>query len=262
MVDQTRQSGLPRMTYAEPIFFDDTMLGHIGVINGQKQWGKRYAAAENFMSHLDEVIEAIDQGFIFNRNTKEVCKIPLDPEAVRQVKQIWYNNTFIGIFRHPRFNEKILSRKFYYTKQEIRADIDNGFVPSEIEPNPALKRMKPRRPPTTNPLWVEIRESMPMKYCWEGYDVKDLALIGGFGYKIGSMFKPKFTSQEELRDSRYKTRFVSQNYFNIKMDLLFSRWNKPANKIYILWKKIVMDMKIHGRMQNDEDSYKEDSIIE
>src|SRR3990167_784942 len=262
MPDITRASGLPRQTYAESIFFDDSMLAETGVIKGHQRFGKRYLAAENLMAHLDEVIEAVKQDFLVNRNTKAICKIQMNPQMVFQCKTVWNKNTFIGIFRDKRHPEKIIYRKFYYSEDEIRKDIQNGIRPNEIEKNPALKNMKPRRPPTTNPLWCEIRESVPFRYAWEGYNVRDLALLGGFVYKFATGIRPRFTRQEELSDPRYKTRFVSHNYFEIKLQLLFSKWQPAANVIYINWKRMIMDTKVRGKLQDGNDNYQEDSDLE
>ena len=108
MADMTRASGLPKQTYADSIFFDDSMLAETGVIKGHQRFGKRYLAAENLMAHLDEVIEAVKQDFIINRNTKEICKVQMNPQMVYHCKTVWNKNTFIGIFRDKRHPEKII----------------------------------------------------------------------------------------------------------------------------------------------------------
>lgn len=246
---ETRPSGIPKLQYTESILFEDYIMSQLGWISSLQAQGKRYLSAENFMKLLDDVTEALSLGMLRNRDENRPTKYGLDSLSIWKIKQIWQGEPAIGIFRDPK-TFKIIHRRFYYSKAQIAIDRKRGNFPTEIDYKPSLSELKPARPPTTNPLWREIRANVPWNVGMKNIPLADLALIGGFVDNFANNKKPKFLSRDQMSSPAYVSGYISKHYFDESMKELFKRWTPLKTKLHMQIKQIVIDVKFGNENEN------------
>lgn len=249
-----RESGLPRHSYSESIFLSDWLRDQLGIISGHQGFGKKFFAAEYFMHILPIVETGLRNKLFTSKINGKPLEYKLSQDALEKVNAVWHRNTFVGIFRDRKNPNKIIKSKFFYTMRDLLKE-PRHEMPTEIEEKPSLKNMKPKRPPMTNPLWREIGEKVLWVYAWEGYSLEDISLIGGFNHDFSKFErKPKFRSLEQMKSRKYRTAFVSKNYFDITMELLFEKWTPPRNILYLQMKQLVINS-ISSKKGDDEEEF-------
>ncbi len=99
----------------------------------------------------------------------------------------------------------------------------------EIETKPSLQMIAPKQPINTNPVWVNIRGEIPVRYGLENVSLDTLKSNQGGFYdpeKVGLTVvkKPRYTSVMEIYESTKTTDFPSQKYFQYSMKTIFGDW--------------------------------------
>lgn len=211
--------------------------------------------AEIFMKLLPQVIYAVKSGMLDNPFTHKPLKAQLEPEAVARITQIWKKGVYCLIERDPVKSEIVTNRQVIYSKELQEVD-DNV----EVELKPSFSSLMPVRDVTYSSVWREITAQVPIRYALEGLDLVTLASKeGGFfkEYKEGNF--PYFENYDDILNSIDTTAFVSKQYFESSIDILFSEFLYFYNILFVQLHRIVEEIKTGSY---DEDKIKQTVEVE
>ena len=245
-----RQSGIPRQTYTMPLRFEDYILAMLGVITGFEGFNNNFLMAESFMKVLPQFEIKLEMGTFMNPFTNQPLKGQLDQDAKEKLYRIWNEGICCVIKRNPQKPEDIISRTPVFLN-EVSIEIQNeifarGFYLDdslEVEMKPGFRKMNPVRDVTTNPVWREIKQKVPIRYALEGCDLRTLQSQGRFIYQINGIDYPIYTNYDEIYNSVDSTEFPSKNYFDETIDILFQKFLEYFNLLFVQVHGIIEERK-------------------
>jgi len=218
-----------------PVDFADYIQQVMGVLNYNEDYDQFFSKAKNAISILEEIQEAIKQGVI---NLKGSSISGLDETAFNHVLKIWRGRCYLVV---NRANDDNIIRTFVYERPQ-----EKPFL--EIIPLPSLQNMIPVGNIDQETWGIQIRESIPLKYAFDGCEYASIVNEGGFMHKLSDGSFPKF-QRDEMESLTKQTYVVSRPYFNTIMDIEKKFFYKNWNVLKINIHRILQHMKLGGFKQ-------------
>lgn len=194
----------------------------LGVINFDQAYANFFAQGELAVKLIIQIEDAIKQKII---NLDKHPELHLNKDVVYKLMKLWDGHCYLTVERDPNHRHKVIpnSERFHYGESKL--DRNNPDV--EIIPIPALDNMTPIGQMKQKTLLIEISESMPLKYAWQGMNWSDLVLDGNYVWKFADGTKPKITQEDMFSVTKFSYR-ISRDVYNKLM-------KKEKNKFIIHW---------------------------
>ena len=224
----------PKSILYHPTDFGDWLMQRMGMINAQEMYSNEFLRMKDVWFMLQTTQEAIMQGVIDLRDKPE---LQLNKDALYKLDKIYNGSCYLGVQRSDD-STKVLSRKLYYKKPESKSN----FVIMKL---PALKAMNPVGSVSQKTWNIRIRESVPLRYAFEGYSFAEVITEGGFQIFFSDKAQPKFQAQD-MYSLEKGTKDVSREYYNQTVDILNKFWQKQWNVLSINIHKIIVHLKMGG----------------
>ena len=181
----------------------------LGVINFDQAYSNFFAQAELGYKLTIQVEEAINQKII---DLEKHPELKLDKDAVYRLKRLWDGQCYLTIERDHDFGSKIISdsERFHYDKSKI--DFKNQHI--EIIPIPALDNMTPVGQIKQKTLLIEITQSMPLKYAFQGLDYATV-ITDGYVHNLADGSFVKFQRSDMFSTTKLTYRIARDVYHRI-----------------------------------------------
>jgi len=193
----------------------------LGVINFDQAYSNFFQQAELAYKLTVQIEEAINQKII---DIEKHPELKLNKQAVYKLKKLWDGQCYLTI-EHDHENEiKIIpdSERFHYDKSKI--DYKNQYL--EIIPIPALDNMTPVGQLKQRTLLIEITQSIPLRYAWQGLDYATV-VTNGYTYNFSDKVVPKLKHED-----MYSTTKLT---YRISRDVYHRIIKKEKNKFIYNW---------------------------
>ena len=236
----------PKTIIYHPSDFIQYIQQTLGVINFQEDFGHFFLNARLFMDLVSKTNEALRIGVIKKKNGKR----SLNEEALRRLRQIWYGHIYILVSRDRDYN--IIESKAKFPKKAIREPENDN---EELIKCPALENMNPVSPIGDKQLHIKIREFVPIKYAWWGYDSASLVTSGKMNWSFQDGQKPYFESDEDIIFSQSLTDDVGREYFHNMINLLTNQFSKYQDHIFMELHTIVEENRSFSNNDKDDDDF-------
>lgn len=116
----------------------------------------------------------------------------------------------------------------------VCSQCDMDMIVDEVEVKPPMLKMKTQREKSTNPIWVETKAQIPMRYAHETTPADILCSNeGGFFKEVGMIKIPRYNNSQEILMSTENTRFPSHEYYDDTMDMLYQEWLHYYYKAFV-----------------------------
>ncbi|MCV0372650.1 MAG: hypothetical protein K5793_03755 [Nitrosarchaeum sp.] len=197
----------------------ENLQRQLAVINFDVAYSNFFPQCELAMKIIYMVEEAIKQKII------DLSKRPdlmLNESSVYRLKRLWDGDCFIGINDRQRDTET-----FFYDKESIYTC---GLEFDEIIPIPALDNMAPIGQLKQKTLLVQITQSIPCCYAWQGMNYAVLVEEGNLKVQTIEGISPLITREDMESTTKYT--------FLISRDVYHRLMKKMKNKFIIHWSVI------------------------
>jgi len=179
----------------------------LGVINFDQAYANFFAQCELAIKLIIQIEDAIKQGII---NLEKHPELLLNKDAVYKLMKLWDGRCYLSVKRDKQ-GCKIIPNSELFHYDESTLDKDNSDV--EIIPIPALDNMTPIGQLKQKTLLIEISESMPLKYAWQGLNYADVIVEGNYVWNFSDGSRPKI-SQEDMYSNTKFTYRISRDVYN------------------------------------------------
>lgn len=217
----------PRSVLWHPSNFADFMKQQLGMINANQQYNNEFLMFAESMKFLNQVKEAISQNTVDLRSKPN---LKLNETVLYKLDKIYNGSTF-AVKITDEDGYKILEWKFFYEKP-------SGFPELNIQKLPALKSLNPTKTIDSKDWAISIREAVPIKYAFDGYDYETILTEGKFLNYVNGQTTPKFPSNA-LNTLQFKTHDVSRRYYNTTIDVLKKFWFQNWNILFVNLHRII-----------------------
>src|SRR3990167_1668677 len=218
--------------------FEDYISKGMGLVDFDTFYDNEMLKNKFIIKFVNQIKIAIDTG---------VCKVPkkykFPVEKAENLDNIWNGTCYYGINKRP------FTRKFLYDIPETRYD--------ELIQLPKFRNMMPIGKIADETLLIQVRESIPIKYAFEGSSYATLLSDGKLIHAMSDGMMPKFT-QEDLQSLTKKSYFYTRQVFNSFMEDFEHFFNDSWNHISIEFQRIIDNSGIGLDLPDD---YNESSFI-
>jgi len=249
----------PKSILVHPVNFVDYIQVTLGVVEFQGDYDHTFMAIELFMTLINRVNIALRKGVIGKENkyTNKPRKKSIDMEIFKKCMQVYHGNVWL----YQRRDEDLeidSYRIIYDPDKELRLDEQPLDVREELIKLPALEAMSPTSLiKDRKEFGVKIRDFVPVRYAWWGYDHIQLATSAHFAYYLPTETRAIFESMEDVITSDVLTDYVSREYFNKVIKHLLLEFEKNADEIFVELHQIIQDEKF-GYQQMGEQEVKDE----
>lgn len=201
----------------------ENLQRQLAVINFDVAYSNFFPQCELAIKMIHQVEDAIEQGII-DLSTRPDLK--LDEQSVYKLKRLWDGDCYITIVDHDTSTEL-----FHYDKETI--DYNNPDI--EVIPIPALDNMTPIGQVKQKTLLIEISQSMPLKYAWQGMNWAVLVEEGNLRINAKEGLVPLITREDLSSTTKYTLKISRDVYHKIikKLKNLFIKyWSKIYNDMH------------------------------
>ena len=199
--------------------FTQYISAGMGIIDFGSYFDNEMSKNKFIMKFIKQIKLAIEHG---------VCKVPKDyvfPEKEAYcLDAIWNGTCYYGVLKNP------FLRRFHYFKPEEPYD--------EIVQLPKFRNMIPNQKISDETLLIQIRESIPLKYAFEGSSYATLINDAGLTHQMSDGSMPKF-SQQDMNSLTMKSYNITRQVFNSLMEDFEYFFNENWNIISISFQKII-----------------------
>ena len=209
----------PKSVIQHSADFTTNLQTQMGVINFNISYDNFMQGASLGYELTYLVEEAIKQK---NINLKERDNLIPNVEAVYKLRQLWHGQCFLTV-EHGQFGAIPQTELFHYDTSKINFNNPN----LEVITIPALSNMTPIGQIKEDTLLIEIHESIPCKYAWQGLSYADVVQDGLMIHSFNDGSQPKI-SLEQMESITDLTRLISR-------DVYFRLIHKEKNKYIKLW---------------------------
>src|SRR3990167_3976968 len=207
---------------------------------------------DNEMSKNKFIVKFVNQIMIAIET--DVCKVPktykFPTDYAKRLDNIWNGTCYYGINKRP------FTRKFLYDIPEERYD--------ELIELPKFKNMIPVGKIADETLLIQVRESIPIKYAFEGSSYATLLSDGKLIHAMSDGMLPKFT-QDDMQSLTKKSYFYTRPVFNRFMEDFEHFFNDNWNHISVSLQEILdysdIGLNFLEPSEIDEDEIIPDEII-
>mgnify|MGYP005651076361 FL=1 len=209
----------PKSVIQHDVDFISNIQRYMGVVNFDISYDNFNSAGKLGYQITYLVEEAINQKNINLRKREDL--IP-NVEAVYKLRQLWHGQCFLTV-EHGQFGAIPQTELFHYDTSKINFNNPN----LEVITIPALSNMTPIGQIKEDTLLIEIHESIPCKYAWQGLSYADVVQDGLMIHSFNDGSQPKI-SLEQMESITDLTRLISR-------DVYFRLIHKEKNKYIRLW---------------------------
>jgi len=207
---------------------------HIGQVMGVLDYNENFDNAfqrwKLVMQFTEDVKEAIRQGIIPLKDKNKLEELEPDAQAIMKMEKIWHGTTYLRVIM-DHDSSRVLGKELFYEKpsDEYENKDEDGKLldtyPCEVIQMPKLKNMIPVGD-TNNENWgIQIRETMPLKYAWQGANFATVVKDGKFIHNLSDGMIPKIDASD--MDSMIKVTYIlNRAVYNAIMDILPMFFNK------------------------------------
>ena len=209
----------------------------LGVINFDMAYDNFFSGASLAYDLTYLVEDAITQKNIKLKGRDDLLP---DVDVIYKIRKIWNGHCFITIE-----NEDPTTELFHYDSSKI--DINNSAL--EIISLPALSNMTPIGQLKEDTLFIEIHESIPCKYAWQGLTYANLIGDGKMTHATSDGIVPRIT-REQMESTVDITRHLSRDSYFRLMDKMTTKFKRNWSIVYNNYHRIVEFVKL----DDDDDS--------
>jgi len=227
--NQKSETYAPRsVIWREPNY--EVHLGQVlGVLDFDNNFDNQFQKWKLMIQFITDVQEAINQDIIPLKSKDKTDLMP-NPHAIDKMQKIWNGQTYLGVIKNHEGTQVLLRELFYEKPPEVYQHTDEkGTVLDtfmrEIIPMPRLKNMIPIGEIDSEYWGIQIRESMSVKYAWEGANYATIINDGKFVHHLSDGLIPKIEGSE-LNSITKKTYILDRPVYNAIMDILPKFFNQ------------------------------------
>jgi len=221
--NQKSETFQPRsVIWREPNY--EVHLGQVlGVLDFDNNFDNQFQKWKLMIQFINDVEEAIKQEIIPLKPKNKMELVP-NPNAIDKMLKIWYGQTYLGVIKNHDGTQVLLRELFYEKPDSVYNHTDeNGKIldtfTREIIPMPKLKNMVPIGEIDSEYWGIQIRESMSLRYAWEGANYATIVNDGKFVHHLSDGLIPKIEGRE-LNSLIKKTYILHRPVYNSIMDIL------------------------------------------
>jgi hypothetical protein len=232
----------PKSLMIHEVDFISNLQRLLGVVNFDIAYGNFFSGASLCYELTYLVEDAIKQG---NINIKNKEKLLPDVDTVYQIRKLYDGQCFLTI--ESGLNGAIPHTElFHYDTSKI--DFRNPNL--EIIPLPALDHMTPIGQIKDDTLLIEIHESIPCRFAWQGLSYETLIGDGNMIHSFSDGVTPRVT-REQMNSTVDQTRYISRDvYFKI-MKKLKNKFKHKWSIIYNNYHSIIEYVKLGGDIESE-----------
>jgi hypothetical protein len=191
----------------------------MGIVDFDTFYDNEMLKNKFIIKFVNQIIIAIDTG---------VCKVKKDYKFpytyAKNLDSIWNGTCYYGVNKSP------FTRKFLYDYPEERYD--------ELIQLPKFRNMMPVGQIADETLLIQVRESLPIKYAFEGASYATLLSDGRLTHAMSDGMIPKFT-QDDLQSLKIKSYYYTRPVFNRFMEDFEHFFNANWNHISVSLQEIL-----------------------
>jgi len=232
----------PKSILIHEVDFISNLQRWLGVINFDIVYGNFFSGVSLGYEVTYLVDEAIKQKNINLKNKENL--IP-DAKTIYEIRKLFDGQCYLTV--ENGMNGAILDTElFHYDSSKI--DYNNPNL--EVIPLPALDHMTPIGQLKDDSLLIQIHESIPCKYAWQGLSYATLIQDGNMMHSFSDGSMPRVT-QEQMQSTIDLTRYISRDvYFRMlkKMKTKFKhKWSILENNYH----SIIEYVKLGGDVESE-----------
>lgn len=217
----------------------DFLKQNMGMIQANALYNNEFLQASEVWKFVQQVLELINQNVIDLRKKPD---LKLDRNAVEKLDKIYNGGCYLLKHYSDDYHFKIDSWTFHYEKlTNVSSD--------DIQQLPAMKAMNPTKTIDSKDWGISIRQTVPIKYAFSGYDYATLISQGKFFNSFSDKIVPRF-EESDLNKTHLSTHDVSKNYYNNTLDVLKKFWLKNWVILFVNIHKIIEYLE-KGSFQKD-----------
>jgi len=235
----------PKSVIQHDVDFISNLQRMLGVINFDISYGNFFAGASlgYELTHLVE--DAIKQK---NINLKNNDNLLPDVESIYKLRRLWDGHCYLSV-EQTRFGANNDSELFHYDTSKI--DSSNPYL--EVIPLPALDHMTPIGQLKEDTLLIEIHESIPCKYAWQGLTYAMLVSDGNMIHSFSDGTVPRITP-EQMNSTMDVTRYISRDVYFRLMKKMKNKFIQNWSVVYNNYHRIVEYIKLGGDIESEFNS--------
>ena len=232
----------PKSIMIHEVDFISNLQRLLGVVNFDIAYGNFFSGASLCYELTYLVEDAIIQG---NINLKKKENLLPNADVIYQIRKLFDGQCFLTI--ENGMNGALLdTERFHYDTSKINFRNPN----LEVIPLPALDHMTPIGQIKDETLLIEIHESIPCKYAWQGLNYATLVQDGNMIHSFSDGSVPRVT-QEQMESTIDQTRYISRDvYFKI-MKKLKNKFKHKWSIIYNNYHAIIEYAKLGGDIESE-----------
>ena len=235
----------PKSIMIHEVDFISNLQRLLGVINFDIAYGNFFSGARLGYELTYLIEDAILQKNINLKNRDDL--IP-NAEAVYKIRKLWDGQCYLTV-EHGMYGVNPETELFHYDTSKI----DYGNHSLEIIPLPALDHMTPIGQIKDETLLIEIHESIPCKYAWQGMPYATLISDGAMIYSLSDGTIPRVTP-EQMESTVDITRYISRDVYFRLMKKMKNKVIRNWSIVYNNYHKIIEFVKLED--DDDEDYHR------
>ncbi|MGY5144394.1 MAG: hypothetical protein ACW9XH_07930 [Candidatus Nitrosopumilus sp. bin_32a] len=200
----------------------------LGVLDFDTSFDNQFQKWKLMIQFIDDVSEAIRQEIIPLKSKNRLDLIP-DKLAIDKMDKIWNGQTYLRVRRNHE-GTKVLGKELFYEKPDpiFQLKDKKGIVidtfETEIIPMPKLKNMIPVGRIDSDTWGIRIRETMPLKYAFEGATYATVITDGNFIHHLPDGAIPKF-EEIDMNSLIKRTPILHRSIYDKIMEILPMHFN-------------------------------------
>ena len=246
-------SKLPKSLLIHPANFTDYIQQTLGVVNFHGDYDHTFMCINLFMTLINRINKALKKGVIGKENKmlRQKRKLCLDKTVEAKLKQVWHG--YVILYQRRNDNLDIVEHDIIYNVNELGIDKEPLDDLEELIKLPALEAMNPAsQVKDRREVGIKIREMVPVKYAWWGYDHIQLATMTKFTENMPDETRAIFSSVDDVMTSDILVDYVSREYFNKVIKHLLIEFEDLADDMFIEIHQIIEQEKQFGGMTESE----------
>lgn len=202
----------------------------MGILDYNENFNNEFQRWKLVMQFIEDVKEAIRQEIIPLKEDNKEQELTPDPVAIMKMEKIWHGTTWLRVIM-DHDSSRVLGKEFFYEEpsEQYEHRDENGKLldtyPCEVIKMPKLKNMIPIGEISSEYWGIQIRETMPLKYAWQGANFATVVKDGKFIHNLSDGLIPKIDAND--MNSMIKVTYIlNRAIYNAIMDILPLFFNK------------------------------------
>ncbi len=202
----------------------------LGVLDFDTNFDNAFQKWKLTMQFIEDVKEAIRQEIIPLKEKNKLHELEPDAEAIRKMEKIWHGTTWLRVVMDSN-SSRILARELFYEEPDETYEHKDekgkllGTYPCEVIRMPKLKNMIPIGEISSEYWGIQIRETMPLKYAWQGANFATVVKDGKFIHNLSDGLVPKIEASD-MNSVIKVTYILNRAVYNGIMDILPMFFNR------------------------------------